>query len=705
VRTLGGGGMKTVYLAEDQRLAHRPCALAEMIDGFSDPQLRSKAADAFRREAEMLATLRHEHIPQIYDSFTEGQRHFLVMEYIDGGTLEARQECAPSATETRLVVDMALGILDALEYLHTRNPPVVYRDLKPSNVMITNNGVVKLIDFGIARHFQPDETATMVGTHGYAPPEQYRGKIEPRSDIYALGALMHYLLSGRDPSKEAPFSFPPLEQLRPDLRPALSALINEALAYDPGARVGSASEFKRRLLAVFPGIAHEAAAVTSTNDVTVRLSGRSRRTFWSRKLVAGLLVATVTLGVAAAYVYLTPPIQERLGIEAWLKPKSLLEAEGQVDRARRQIRLGTTPTHIEQPDSQSLGILIRSAERGRSDDQFRLGFVYEHGFGTKVNNGDALQWFRRAAEQGDADGEVSLGFMYDDGGQGVEKDPNEALKWFRKAAQHGDADGELKLGLMYETGAGAPRDDDEAVKWFRKAADQGSADGEVQLGIMYENGAGALKDYEKALKWYRKAADQGNALGELYLGIMYRSGEGVRKDYDKALKWFRKAADQGDALGELYLGIMYHNGEGIPADYDEAVKWFRKAADQGDATGEVDLGLMYDNGEGVEKDPEEAVKWYRKAADQGDADGEVNLGLMYESGKGVEKDADQAFRWFHEAAEQGDSYGEVFSGLMYWDGKGVAQSCDEALKWLRKAADQGVNVSATIRAVEISCRK
>ena len=105
------------------------------------------------------------------------------------------------------MIDVALQVLDTLEYLHNLQPPVIYRDLKPSNVMLTPSGQVKLIDFGIARHFQPLSNATMIGTQGYAPPEQYRGKVETRSDLYALGATMHHALSGRDPALEPPFSF------------------------------------------------------------------------------------------------------------------------------------------------------------------------------------------------------------------------------------------------------------------------------------------------------------------------------------------------------------------------------------------------------------------------------------------------------------------------------------------------------------------
>jgi serine/threonine protein kinase len=252
-RLLGGGGMKMVYLAEDLRLASRPCALAEMVDAISNPDLQQQAVVSFQREADMLAQLNHEHIPRIYDRFSEQNRHYLVMEYVAGQTLEEQLKASGGKLPEDRVIEIALQVLDTLEYLHHQEPPVIYRDLKPSNIMITPNGQVKLIDFGIARHFQPLSSATMVGTQGYAPPEQYRGKVETRSDLYALGATMHHALSGRDPTTEPPFSFPLLRKFCPQVNPALADLVSEALAYDVERRIRDVDEMKRRLLAIRNG--------------------------------------------------------------------------------------------------------------------------------------------------------------------------------------------------------------------------------------------------------------------------------------------------------------------------------------------------------------------------------------------------------------------------------------------------------------------
>ena len=253
MKPLGGGGMKLVYLAEDLRLAARPCALAEMVDTFTSPETQKQAVAAFQREADMLAQLSNEHIPRVFDRFSDQNHHYLVMEYIEGITLEQKiNENAGKLPEGE-VIDVALQVLDTLEYLHNLEPPVIYRDLKPSNVMLTPSEQVKLIDFGIARLFQPLSNATMIGTQGYAPPEQYRGKVEFRSDLYALGATMHHSLSGRDPALEPPFSFPPLRSLCPDVTPALCELVDQALKYDVVLRVADAAEFRQRLMAIKSG--------------------------------------------------------------------------------------------------------------------------------------------------------------------------------------------------------------------------------------------------------------------------------------------------------------------------------------------------------------------------------------------------------------------------------------------------------------------
>jgi TPR repeat protein len=155
----------------------------------------------------------------------------------------------------------------------------------------------------------------------------------------------------------------------------------------------------------------------------------------------------------------------------------------------------------------------------------------------------ALRLWLPLAEQGEADAQYKVGTMYDHG-FGVLRNCVEAMKWYRKAADQSYADAQYKLGQMYAVGRGAPQDSAEAMKWYRKAADQGHTDAQYNLGIMYERGWGVPHDYAEAVKWYRKAADQGDGEAQNNLGVMYANGQGVPQDYVEAYKWYTLAASQ-----------------------------------------------------------------------------------------------------------------------------------------------------------------
>jgi serine/threonine-protein kinase len=223
--------MKRVYLAEDTKLRNRQCAIAELLDVATDQVQQQVNRKSFEKEADLLLELDNEYFPTIFDRISEGNRHYLVMEFVRGSTLEKFVANAGGHVEQRPALDFAVQVLEALQYLHSRMPPVIFRDLKPENVMVTPEGRIKLIDFGIARHFTKAR-GTVVGTPGYAAPEQWRGQFDPRSDIYAFGALMHRVLSGRDPHAEPPFTFPPLASLCPAVDLRLTGMIERCVNND-----------------------------------------------------------------------------------------------------------------------------------------------------------------------------------------------------------------------------------------------------------------------------------------------------------------------------------------------------------------------------------------------------------------------------------------------------------------------------------------
>ena len=259
VRRIGGGGMGAVYLAKDRNLGDAPRAVKEMVEAHLDPNQHEKAIGDFKRESLLLTSLEHASIPTIYDYFYDGSasRFYLVMKYISGGDLASRMRAAIGGRiDERTVAEWGYQVADVLDYLHSRPKPIIYRDLKPANLMIDgNSGRIMLIDFGIARWVtQQEKGVTAVGTMGYAPPELFSGRVQPASDIYSLGATMFHLLTGSDPQDNPLLIFdfsknPRPRQIAPSLSTEMEQILMRAVEYKPEDRFRSALEMRNALVA------------------------------------------------------------------------------------------------------------------------------------------------------------------------------------------------------------------------------------------------------------------------------------------------------------------------------------------------------------------------------------------------------------------------------------------------------------------------
>ncbi|GCE07354.1 hypothetical protein KDAU_46830 [Dictyobacter aurantiacus] len=250
--TIGQGGMGTVYLGRDMQLGSRLVAIKEMSQSFLSSEERVQAAQNFKREAHILAGLQHPHLPSIYDHFEENQRWYLVMSYIKGQTLEEYLSSQGGKLPLGEVIEIGIALCNVLHYLHTHHPPIIFRDLKPSNIMRASDGHIYLIDFGIARFFKRGQSkdTTDQGSPGYAAPEQYgERQTRPSADIYSLGVILYQLISGFDITLPT-FHFPALDTLVPGVPLALKALIMQMMDLDEKKRPQSMEEVKFRLQSI-----------------------------------------------------------------------------------------------------------------------------------------------------------------------------------------------------------------------------------------------------------------------------------------------------------------------------------------------------------------------------------------------------------------------------------------------------------------------
>lgn len=271
---LGEGGMSIVWLARDERL-EKLWAIKEVKLNSNDGLYRANIA-ATRQEANIMKRLDHPALPRIVDVVDDGESLLVVMDYVQGKDLLKRLKERGTGFAEGDVIEWGIQLCDALGYLHAQNPPIIYRDMKPGNVVLQEDGTVKIIDFGIAREYKEGQTldTTPLGTRGYAPPEAFvagqKTQTDPRSDIYTLGVTLFHLVTGHSPMEYVTQpNLPPIRSINPALSPGLESIIVKATDWDPTKRQQSCDELRyelenppdpeehqwmRRQLALFKGL-------------------------------------------------------------------------------------------------------------------------------------------------------------------------------------------------------------------------------------------------------------------------------------------------------------------------------------------------------------------------------------------------------------------------------------------------------------------
>ncbi len=343
---VGVGGFGVVYRAFDTQSDDRVVAVKQInLRGLS-PQKMIEATDAFNREVQILPLLKHPNLPSVYDHFTDHDHWYLVMEFLEGETLERYLEkCllkrSYSGTTGLLsfeeILALAFQLCDVLDYLHTRQPPIVFRDVKPANIMRTGTGHLYLIDFGIARLFRPGQVrdTTPLGSPGYAAPEQYgRAQTTPRSDLYSLGALLHHLVTGDEPS-DTPFQFAPLPQTLQAGMQELDALIRRLVDVDSSGRPTSAREVKEELQRIAslvdsaaPRVWHPPQAQdpdpqivqSALRQVQLQVQkqkGTTRRKFLTRSMLGGGALMLGGTAIGSALLALLNEQEDHRGFRPW----------------------------------------------------------------------------------------------------------------------------------------------------------------------------------------------------------------------------------------------------------------------------------------------------------------------------------------------------------------------------------------------------
>ncbi|MGZ8469747.1 MAG: protein kinase domain-containing protein [Gemmatirosa sp.] len=623
---IGSGGFAEVFLARDLRLK-REVAVKVTRPDFA---VNAIMMQRFRREAEVIAALRHPHIMPIYDLGEADGIAYIVMPYIRGESLKARMDRVG-----KLPVELARRILlqcaDALSAAHEAG--VVHRDVKPDNIMLDRrDDQVLLMDFGIAKAIESGvdghsvsltSTGLVMGTPHYMSPEQAAGErtLDHRSDQYALAVVTYRMLAGVLPfdgpsvrailAKQLIGAATPLREVARDAPPALIAAIERAMSKEPESRFPSVRDF---MDAVRADPTYAAEVVRPTGGVTpytppvaipavpsapLDAPRRSGSRAW---LVGGVLTAAAVAGAAFVATQsgargpaggvatdsalplpveaVLPPSGEPLTTRGDSAAGAVTDSAAALDSlARRRaldsavvLRAGLRPGSPA-GDSLLLGVARR---RSRACDAWMAtGRLVE----TRLACAAAVRLGRGSVPAA----QRVLGALAERAGRA-----DSAAYWYELAAQS-DSEAAARLALLLDSGRGVAADPARAVTLLRRAADAGHVPSQRALAERLAQGRGIRKDEATALAWYLRAAGSGDVPSMLALGNAYKDGRGAKKNEGEAAAWWQKAAAQGDAESQYFLGMAYLRGQGVPKSDSIALEWHRKAAVQGNRGSRYEL--------------------------------------------------------------------------------------------------------------------
>jgi serine/threonine-protein kinase len=608
---LGEGGIGQVHAAYDTVLQREVAMKSLRPEMLSDTNF----ADRFRAEATSLARLNHPNITTLYSLIPDGKNLYMVMELVRGHTLDdilAKRNAPLDVRESLAIIAQAA---DGLAYAHSMG--VIHRDIKPSNLMVAENGVLKIMDFGIARvrgSQRLTRSGSIVGTLAYMAPEQLRGEEgDEACDLYSLAIVLYEMLTGSPPFSanseydlmQAQINQKPdrLISRVPGLDSKVEAAIMKALSKKPAQRFQSTRAFSDALGASSlrmdaPKILHNDTRLIETPTNPIQIAPPRRAAFDRLPNIPGLapeLRAAVYGGGAAALVALAvigvlffhsspPPASIAVNPPGGMQTASVPPA---INPQPAKVPPAPTLSPANPAEAAALaGPLARTvaaANRGDPAAQNQLGVKYAQAEdGLPRDDVKAVEWYRKAANQGLPKAQTNLGDMYFFGRGGLSQSYLDALSWYLKAAQQDWPDAQYRLGFMYEKGIGTGKDVAKAVQLYRSAAEHGYPEAQNLMGILYSTGAdGVTEDDKQALDWFQKAADQGFAKAEKNLGDMYFFGHGIDKDFAQALTWYGKAADQQFADAQFRLGFMYEKGLGVDQNNQTAIDQYTKAVRNG----------------------------------------------------------------------------------------------------------------------------
>jgi len=742
LQQLGSGASGTVYLCRDRLLGIK--VAIKILHRLNSEQLMQ-----FQQEARVIAKMDHHSIVRLLDfGPTINGTPYMVLEYFRGKSLE--ETLATQTLTLRQLVKVFSRIAQGLSHAHEHS--ILHRDLKPSNVLLSitspNNPDVKIIDFGLSRlETAEQQSSTLAGTPQFMSPDVLQGlTYDATSEVYALGCMMYYALTGYPPfvggtalETMSMHAHAPVPELPADAMPfpdELKQVVRTCLAKQKEQRYQSADEFEQALKTIPLVDSKPATPEPKPSARTTAQSSFSSKPSISTK-PGGKLIAIV----AVALLFVASTVG---GIMFIVGEKHKVSSE-QVQEQKSE--LAVLEKHTSAVDQ-----LLARAKNGDSATQAEVGDMYYYGRSITKDFPKALHWYETAAKSGMYECYNKAAWMHENG-EGTKPDVPKALDLYRTAAKHGstdalrnltrllafefrkttnnktkntqlrkeridalqklsdigDGNAQYWLAQEYTQGTTVPKDAARAEELLRQSARNGSRQASSILGMKAlskaKNSTGKARAAAEAeAQQYLKNVDTSNPMTKLTM-LAFSGKTHMKMVGPVAEKEFMKSAKQGNTFGMVRLADCYLDNASRAErpsataqdkaagkdGYAKAVTWYKKAAAKDDPIAQNNLGFMYDRGLGVKRDEKKAFELFKAAAEApinapADPYAMINLGLSYELGRGTKVDYKEAAKWYYEAAEAKLPEAEYRLSTMYKRGLGVAADEQQASAWLKKAA-------------------
>ena len=669
---LGRGGMGVVYdgVRETDKKAVAVKLMA-LKDDWTSWEL-------FERSTEVLRGLKHSRLPHVYAfDRTESGRLILVREAFDGGTLEERIRKRDDRLEPKRVRQLLIDQLELLEYLQHLVPPVIHRDIKPANIMFRSKDDWDpvLVDFDTVAAPQSQRSGlTVVGTPGYAAPEQFAGEATPASDVYGLGATMLFVATHTDadslPRKKGKFDVEKeIGNLDADVRHALLKMVEP----EPARRYALARDVRRDL---DKGVTEDkpvpapkpAAAARQPLSHPNPLAGRS-------------VVMLIFLGIRWFFISLFKLI--------WGIALLVIGAAMLVGIFASMCEKKKTSTYEYSPSrttwKSEANTYGEECDQGKGDSCFEAGVR----FGNHKDYEHAVPLYQKGCNLANSMACNNLAVSYEYGRGGISKDSAKAGQLYEYACGLGNGLACANAGWLYDVDGSLGQDDAKAMQLRLRGCELKHGPACNSVGYMNESGRGVKKDYAKAAVYYTKACDFNDSRGCRNLGMAFLEGWGVAKNERRALALFKQACEKEYADACFRAGKMFDDGQGTERDVERATALYQQACKGDSPEGCNAYGYANEKGRGIPSNQPLAVGYYVKACDLGNAWGCNNWATALLSGDGTTQDIPKAVSLFEKACTNKQTQGCYNLGVLYRDGGEVAKDLAKAAAYFTQACNLG----------------